>query len=65
MATLRWILYDESGKEIADQQQALPEELTTMAQIEAAVETIRQTALPQVSKALLEEGQQTFKKKPL
>ncbi len=63
MATIRWTIYDDEGNEIQSNQQALASQLDTIDQIESAVEAFRQEALPQVSKALLEQSQQTFKKK--
>jgi hypothetical protein len=63
MATIRWTIYDDEGNELQSMQQPLADQLETIDQIEAAVETLRKEALPQVSKALLEQSQQAFKKK--
>lgn len=63
MATIRWTIYDDEGNEIQSTQQTLAAQLETMDQIESAVEAVRQEALPQVSKTLLEQSQKRFKKK--
>lgn len=63
MATIRWTIYDDEGNEIQSAQQALAPQLETIDQIESAVEVFRQEALPQVSKALLGQSQNAFKKK--
>ena len=63
MPRIRLILEDDNGlplTEAAQQVYALENDCDTLNQIEAAVETFKNTALPQVEQTLLTQAQQRF-----
>ena len=63
MPRIRLILEDDNGQplaENAEQVYALENDCDTLNQIEAAVETFKNTALPTVEQTLLTQAQQRF-----
>ena len=63
MPRIRLILEDDNGLPLTEETQqvyALENHCDTLNQIEAAVETFKNTALPQVEQTLLTQAQQRF-----
>ena len=64
MAQVKVTLTDDEGKIIGNHAYAVGQELTTLGQMEASLEALRPQMLSDLTRALLEEEQRRFQKKP-
>lgn len=63
MAQVKVTITDEAGNVIGAHDYRLAEALTTLGQMEAALEALRPTLITDLTRDLLEEEQQRFQKK--